>query len=123
MTPVIMILHGGLARTTLLYFLALAIWGWWRFARGENVDRSYWGALVIAELLVLFQSFLGFYLWAIGLRPERPLHILYGILVILALPAAYAYTKGREERGEMLLYSVVTSITVALILRAMVTGG
>jgi hypothetical protein len=35
----------------------------------------------------------------------------------------YAYTKGRQERPEMLLYAVAYIIMIALVLRAMVTAG
>jgi len=35
----------------------------------------------------------------------------------------YSYTKGRQERPEMLLYAVALLIMVGLVLRSMVTGG
>lgn len=114
--------HGSLANTLLFYFIALAVWGTWRFIRKEVVSSSYWGALAIAEVLLALQFLLGGYLWIIGLRPARSVHLLYGIVALLAIPGMYMYTKGRTDRPEMLMYAVVALITVGLILRATFTG-
>jgi hypothetical protein len=114
--------HGALAKACLYYFIALAVWGTWRFIRKQGVDSNYWGALVIAEILLALQFLLGGYLWLAGFRPARSIHVLYGIVSLLALPGVYMYTKGRTERPEMLMYAVVALITVGLILRAMFTG-
>ena len=115
--------HGRLANTALFYFIFLALWGLVRFARRQGLGPAYWGALVIAELLILAQGGIGAFLWYAGLRPERGLHILYGLVSGLAIPAVYAYTRGREERPEMLIYGVATLVTVGLILRAITTAG
>ncbi len=115
--------HGNLANSALFYFLFIAIWGLVRFARRQGVSSGYWGALVIAELLILAQGGLGAFLWYGGLRPERGVHILYGLVSGLTIPAVYAYTKGREERAEMLMYGAATLLTVGLILRAVLTAG
>lgn len=116
--------HGRLSNTLLLYVILLAVWGLWRFIRREGVGSSYWGALAIAEILVVVQGLLGAYLWFINsLRPERgAIHILYGIISALAIPAVYVYTKGGDERREMLVYAAVLLFTVGLILRAISTG-
>ena len=114
--------HGSLANTILFYFIALALWGSWRFLRKEGVSSSYWGGLAIAEILMALQFLLGGYLWIIGLRPARSVHLLYGIVALLAIPGMYMYTKGRTDRPEMLMYAVVTLITVGLVLRATFTG-
>lgn len=115
--------HNNLANTALIYFVILAVWGLVRFARRQGVSSSYWGALVIAEILILAQGTLGAYLWYSGLRPGRGIHILYGLVSALTIPAVYAYTKGGEERREMLIYAVVALVTAGLILRATVTAG
>jgi hypothetical protein len=107
------VVHSNLANAALIYFAILAVWG----------SSSYWGALVIAELLILAQGTLGAYLWYSGLRPGRGIHILYGLVSALSIPAVYAYTKGGEERREMLIYAVVALVTAGLILRATVTAG
>lgn len=117
-------IHARLANTLLLYVILLAVWGLWRFIRREGVGSSYWGALVIAEILVVIQNLLGVYLWFINnLRPERGgIHILYGVISALAIPAVYVYTKGGDQRREMLVYAAVLLFTIGLVLRAISTG-
>ncbi|HLE50827.1 MAG TPA: hypothetical protein VI755_02120 [Anaerolineales bacterium] len=117
-------IHGRLANTSLIFFLVMAMWGFWRFFRHQGLGASFWGALVIAEILIIAQGGLGAYLWISGLRPLRGfIHILYGVVSVLAIPLVYSYTKGRQERPEMLLYAVALLIMVGLVLRSMVTGG
>src|SRR4030067_2262579 len=90
-------IHGRLANTSLIFFLIMAVWGFWRFFRRQGLGASYWGALVIAEVLIVTQGGLGAYLWISGLRPLRGfIHILYGGASVLAIPLVYSYTKGRE---------------------------
>ena len=115
-------LHASLSNTALLYFLAISLWGFWRFYRRQGVDSSYWGTLVIAEILILAQAGLGFYMWTIGLRPARSIHLLYGIMVAMMIPGAYVYTRGRDARRDILVYGTATIIAVGLIIRATFTG-
>lgn len=118
----ISLIHAKLANTALIYVLCLALWGFWRFVRKQGLDSGYWGALVIAEVLLLVQGGLGSAMWLIGLHPERSIHLLYGVVSALAIPGVFAYTRGRGERSEMLLYAAVMLVTVALILRATTTA-
>lgn len=117
-------IHDGLANATMLYCGILAVWGFWRFFRQEGLSSGYFGAIVIAEILLVAQGVIGIILY-MGAGRYQPgfMHWLYGIVLVLAAPVVFAYTKGREERPEMLLYSVAYLIMVALVLRARVTGG
>ena len=115
-------IHARLANTVLLFSVIMAIWGAIRFLRKMGLAGSYWGAVVIAEILILFQGALGVYLWIVGLRPDRGIHPLYGIVTALALPFVYVFTKGREDRPEMLMYTVAFLLMIGLILRTFVTG-
>ena len=115
-------LHGRIANTAMYYFILLTLWGYWRFIRKQAMDPAFWGALVIGEILILLQSSVGVYMWVLGLRPARWAHYLYGIVGPMALPMVFMYTKGRQERPELLMYATTTLITVFLIIRAMVTA-
>ena len=115
--------HARLANTALFFCVIMGVWGGWRFLRKRGMEGSYWGAVVIAEILILAQGFLGGYLWLTGLRPARGIHLLYGIVSGLAIPMIFFYTRGREERPEMLMYAGGFLILVGLVLRAMTTGG
>jgi hypothetical protein len=116
-------IHSRLANTAILFCAILAAWGLWRFFRRQRMGSSYWGAVIIAELLILVQGGIGFYLWFAGLRPARGIHLLYGIACALAIPLAFTFTKGRDDRPEMLIYGVSFLILVGLLFRAVVTGG
>lgn len=116
-------LHDGLSRTILFFLMICALWGFWRALRGKGVKGDFWGALVILEGVILLQGLLGLAMVLMRLWPARGgLHFLYGIVLALALPLVYAYTRGRDGRREQWLYSVVLTIMVGLALRAITTG-
>ena len=116
-------IHERLSITISAYFLVMGIWGLWRFFRKQGVDSSYWGALLIAEVLTLVQGGLGAYLWLIGLRPDRGwFHILYGIVAAICIPGVYAYTKGTDDRRTILVYASVLLFAFGIALRAIATG-
>ncbi len=116
-------IHGRLGYTALYFMVLLALWGIWRYFRKQGVDSNYWGALVVGEILILAQGLLGAYLYIIGERPERGIHILYGVVTALIIPGVYAYTKGDEERRVMLIYGSALIVSAMLILRAISTAG
>lgn len=118
------LIHGRLANTVILYCLALSVWAFWRFFRKQGIDSSYWGALIIGEILILVQGALGVLMWLFfALHPERDIHFLYGIVTAITLPAVYAFTRGRAERRDMLIYAATTLFLFGIALRALTTGG
>jgi len=115
--------HARLANTALFYFLILAAWGLWRFARKQGIDSSFWGALIISEVLIVLQGGLGVYLWLTGMRPGRGwIHILYGVVSAITLPGIFAFTRGEQDRRVMLIYGVALLFLVGITLRAAGTG-
>ena len=117
-------IHERLAVSMLIFMLALCAWGLWSYFRGEGVGGSYWGALVIGELLVLAQVLFGLILLLSGRTPLRMgVHLLYGVVAIISLPAAFFYTRGRDNRYEMLIYAIVCLFLAGVALRATSTGG
>ena len=116
-------IHGRLANTAMIYFLILALWGLWRALRKQGLDSSYWGALAIAEILIVAQGVLGAVLYFGGDRPGRWVHILYGVVAALVIPGLYAYTRGESDRRVMLIYGITLLIAVGVILRAISTAG
>lgn len=117
-------IHARLSNTALLFVVLIALWSLWRFFRRQGADPSYWGALLIGEILILAQGALGGYLWLIGLRPDRGgIHILYGVACALVIPTIYTYTRGGTERRVMLVYGVALLFLAGLVIRSIVTGG
>lgn len=118
------ILHEGLGNAATIFALLLALWGGWRYLRGQGVDGSYLGAVVIAEGLIVVQGTLGGMLYLMGARPERPsIHILYGLVAILSFPAFFAYIKGRDSRLEMLMWALLSLFVWGILVRARIVTG
>ena len=115
--------HARLANTAMIYCILMALWGLIRFFRGQGLSGGYLGAVVIAEILLAIQGLIGLIMW-FGASAFRPgyVHWIYGIALVLGAPVVYVYTKGRQDRPEMLLYAVAFIIMIALVLRAMVTA-
>lgn len=116
-------IHARLADTVQYYVIAMMLWGLWRYWRKEGLSSSYWGAIMIAAVLILVQGLLGSYLWLRGDRPTQDImHILYGLVGVISLPATFVYTKGREDRHTLLVYALVFMALVGIFMRAVVTG-
>lgn len=90
--------HARLANTALFYTIIMAGWGLWRFYRRQGIASSYWGSLVIAEALYLVQAGIGAYLFISGSGEltRGYMHILYGVISVLVIPAAFFFTHGNE---------------------------
>ena len=117
------VLHARLLVTILLFFGALSIWGFFNYLRGQGISGSYRGALAIGELLMLAEAIIGVLLLIGGAQPYRlGIHILYGIVAIITLPATFAYTRGRDDRWEQLIYVTVCLFLCGIALRALATG-
>ena len=117
------VLHARLVVTILLFFGVLSVWGFFSYLRGHSISGSYKGALAIGELLMVAEFVLGVLLLLSGAQPYRlSIHILYGIVAIIGLPGAFAYTRGRDDRWELLIYVVVCLFLCGIALRALTTG-
>jgi hypothetical protein len=117
------LLHARLLTTILLFFGALAIWGFFNYLRGQGVTGGYTGALAIGELLMIAEMLLGVILFIGGERTFRPgIHILYGIVAVITVPGTFAYTRGRDGRWEQLIYVTVCLFLCGIALRSLTTG-
>jgi hypothetical protein len=124
MYPFILELHKGLANTTTLFFLIIGVWGVYRAIRGQGVDGSYWGAMVIGGLLFVIQGVLGSGMWFFaGARPGQPwMHVLYGVFAIVFLPFIFAYLKGDDSNQAMWVYSLANLFLFGIALRSIELG-
>lgn len=118
------LLHDQLSNAVILFALVLGIWGLFKYFRGDGVDGSYLGAVVIGEVLIIVQIALGILLYAGGARPDRSLmHILYGVAAVISFPAVYAYTQGDQSRRAMLIWGVVGLFVFGCAMRATMVAG
>ncbi len=116
-------IHASLATAVILFNAILGLWGMVKFFRGDGLDGSYLGAVALSPVLGLAQMAVGLVLVSLGLGVNvRFVHYLYGALVIISAPAVFAFTRGRDDRGAVLLYAAVLLLTSAFGLRAQMTG-
>ena len=113
-----------LLNTATLFTLALSVWGFLRFFRGEGVDGSYLGAVVIGEVSIVVQAFLGALYFVNGAPLDNPaMYLLYQICLLISFPAFYAYLQGRDSRREMLLWALMAFFVFGLTIRAGIVVG
>lgn len=115
-------LHQGFASVVLIYSLLVALWGFFLFLRGSNPSGGYLGALILAEGVALVQSTVGLILLLLGNRPADALHYLYGVVSVITLPAAYAYSSRGHERQDSLIFALAALFLFGIAVRATTTG-
>lgn len=116
------LVHQRLATTMILYSIIAAIWGLVIYFRGRTIDGNFWGILATGELLILAQAVLGFILWIQGAQPGRGIHLLYGVVAVITIPAIYGFSQGRDDRRMALGYALVLLFLMGISWRAISTG-
>lgn len=115
-------LHCRVGLAVIFFAFALGVWGVLAFLRGIGVSSSFFGALVIGEILVLAQAVIGIALLLTGRFPMDGLHILYGVVVPLSWAAVYVYTRGGTSQREMMIYAIMSFFVMGLGIRGIMTG-
>ena len=112
MVPLIW-LCGGLA----------TVWGIVLLVRKRGMDRLMRVLLGVTAGLGVVQAALGGLLFATGARPSDPLHYVYGLIVLAAIPVAYTYADNKSARRDMIVFTIAAVVVVAAGVRAFMTGG
>ena len=99
-------------------FIAIAI----VTARLKAPARLLDGARRAVIALIGVQVALGAIAYAIGGRPEEPLHLLYGIAVLAALPLAQGFSREAPAAARAGTLAVAAAIMLALVGRSFGTG-
>ena len=93
-------IHAGLANTAVMFVAVLGIWALFLRITNRPLDASWMGAAVVGEIVLVAQGVIGGLLYLQGLDATlaRPyMHILYGAVAVVTLPAAYGYFGGIEN--------------------------
>lgn len=114
--------HRILSNMISLYALVVGIWGLALFIRRQPPDGNYNGALVIGFGMIVVAGLVGALLFLTGLRAGRSIHMLYGVSMVLTIPAIYAFTRGRNSSRESMLYGLGLIFIWGLSERAKETG-
>jgi len=116
-------IHGALANTATLFMAGLAIWAFLLRIRSQPLSSGWSGAAVIGEVLLLAQFALGWVLYfqrSGDLAMPRPwIHILYGVVAVLTLPAAHTYFSNiKDPKVQTLAMSFVCIFLWGILLRS-----
>jgi heme A synthase len=105
-----------------LYSLLLGGWSLINYLRRRPPDGSFNGALAIAVGLYALEGLVGVALVLMGFVPPRWVHFLYGVTMMLTVPAIFAFTRGSNTTRESLLYGLGLLFIWGLNDRAAFTG-
>lgn len=117
----LLLVHVNLFRAGLLISLIVGGWGFLTFFRKRSASGGLRSTLVLTALLFVVQGLWGLLLLATGHHLKDRLHVLYGVLLVIALPIAASYV-GQDRRREPLVYGIVGVLMAALAVRALMTG-
>jgi len=116
-------LHGRIATALALFALAAGVYGLAEYFRQRPISPRYWGLIIFGNLLALSQVGLGGWMALHGAQPTRGwLHILYGVMAALWIPAIRLLNRNRAGRDETLMCALVSLFEFAIALRAMATA-
>ncbi len=115
-------IHRQLANTGVLYMFACGVWGLVLVRRKRAMDANYRGILVIGYVLGDIIGLLGMILLLSGARPSDALHILYGVLAALAIPAAAVYLQDKPNERKPLIYGLVSLFVFGVLIRGIITA-
>ena len=116
-------IHTRLSNTATLFVAALGVWALFLRFRSRPLDGNWFGAAMIGELLLVAQSLIGVYLYyvaGLGAALPRPfMHILYGVVSLVTLPAAQSYFgQIEDEKVKALAMAAVCFFLWGIVLRA-----
>jgi hypothetical protein len=118
--------HGLLSRVIVLFAAVAGVYGLFLYFRKQSITPSYWGVIVVGNLVTLAQGALGLLLALSGAQTGEGTHILYGITALLWIPIISfinnQFNKGERNVRETLIVAVVCLFEMGVGLRAIGTG-
>src|SRR5690349_629660 len=100
MTDVLKAIHETLANMVTYYSLLVGIWGLFNFLRRQPPDGNFNGSLAIGVVLFVVEGIMGVVLVLLGKQPAQWLHVLYGVTILVTIPAIFAFTRGSNTTRE-----------------------
>ncbi len=104
------------------------VWGLILFFMKKPINKPWRISLTATAVIAALQAVLGITLVLLGQKPGTGtglyyLHYVYGAIVVLAIPIAITYaTGGKNQRRDLLIFSIAALILVAAAIRALMTG-
>lgn len=86
------------------------------------MKRIFRWLLIATASLGALQAVLGGLLYLSGARPGEQLHLVYGGIVLLAIPIAYAYSDQKRTRRDLIIMVIAVVALIGAAVRAFMTG-
>ena len=118
----LILIHDRLSTAVIIYMALIGLWGLVSYVQGLDLGGSLGGAFLIGQGLLIVQVVVGVVLVLLGGRPADSLHYLYGVVILILLPFAFTFVRGRYPRQGLLICSAVALFIAALAVRAIMTG-
>ncbi|MBM4423193.1 MAG: hypothetical protein FJ030_07345 [Chloroflexi bacterium] len=115
-------IHSRIFTTATVYSAIVGLWALFIAVRQRKIDSNFWGTLIINELIFVAQAIIGLILVFQGRMPARDVHYLYGILGVIIIPSAFAFTRGRDTHREAYIYGAICLFLAGVALRAAATA-
>ena len=121
-------IHALIARALVTFTLIAGGWGLVEYFRKHEISPSYWGIIVVGNLLTVAQAAIGLWL-ALGpdQKPVREwVHVLYGVVAVLWIPifnfANGYFNKKQDKVTETLILAIISLFEFGVALRAIATS-
>lgn len=107
----------------LVFGVMAVVWGASLVARKLPFTDGFRGILYATAWSGVLQAFWGIILYVFfGLRPNDMLHLVYGLIVVVAIPVAFTYTSEKLNRRDTLIITFAAFVIVAAAIRGFFTG-
>ena len=87
-----------------------------------TLARVFRWLLYITAGLGALQAIIGGLVFLTGARPGDQLHFVYGGIVLLAIPIAYAYSDQKRVRRDLIIMVIAAVAIIGAAVRAFMTG-
>lgn len=114
-------LHASIANALVLFYALVGLWGVGLGMLKRPLDSAYRGALVLAVVTACVQVGVGLVLLVVVGLPRDPVHLLYGMSLVITLPLVRQYLAGQHLPPPM-AYGLGCLFMAGLALRAITTG-
>jgi len=101
----------------------MSAWALFYMFRRRSLDGRFFAMVTVAELLMGIQVIIGGVLYLTpGIAPGEMMHLLYGGLLVLALPFVHYQTRDKDDRDAALIWALAGIFMVGLLTRVSSTG-
>ncbi|HZC07105.1 MAG TPA: hypothetical protein VE338_15830 [Ktedonobacterales bacterium] len=87
-----------------------------------TLARAFHWLLYVTAGLGALQAIIGGLIFLTGARPGDQLHFVYGGIVLLAIPIAYAYSDQKRVRRDLIIMVIAIVAIIGAAVRAFMTG-